>query len=137
MNATELCLFLVVGYVATVCIEIPVLMWGLHPRHSRSFKMKAGFVLTAFTYPIVVLVLPATIMPYVGRVACIAIAETYAPLAEMLFFRYLVDQKLLTRPDRNAVTILLANVLSFVIGLVFLSEWLMAIVRWLARSLFG
>jgi len=62
MNTSEAFLFLLLGYCATVAVEIPVLLVGLAPKHNRQTKLSAGLLLTAFTYPIVVLVLPILVM---------------------------------------------------------------------------
>lgn len=129
MSATELGLFLLFGYLATVAIELPVLYLALKATHSRSERLQAGFLLTALTYPIVVLVLPATILPAFGRAAYILVAETFAPLAEVLFFRFVTNQRCWAQPDRDAWTIVVANLLSFAVGAAFLSDWLLAAIR--------
>ena len=129
MNATELSLFLLFGYLATVAIELPVLYFALHANHSRSERLQAGFLLTAFTYPIVVLVMPATILPAFGRVVYLVVAETFAPIAEVLFFRFATNQRCWAKPDRDAWTIVVANLLSFAVGATFLSDWLLATIR--------
>ncbi len=129
MYATELSLFLLFGYLATVAIELPILYLGLSPSHSRSERVQAGFMLTAFTYPVVVLVLPATILPSFGRAAYLLVAETFAPLAEVLFFRFITNQRCWVKPDRDAWTIVAANLLSFALGAAFLSDWLLDTIR--------
>ncbi len=118
MNNATIWLFLIFGYSATIAIELPVLWYGLSPRHSASQKLTCGLLLTAFTYPIVVMVLPATFsgLGMHSQGLYLAVAETFAPVAEVLFFRYLIDQKLLARIDRDAIAIVLANVASFLAG---------------------
>jgi len=129
MNLPELFLFLVLGYIATVAIEVPVLIAGLTRRHNLRTRFTCGLLLTAFTYPIVVLVLPATVLPYWGQTIYLAIAESYAPLAEVLFFRFMTNQKLPAALDRDAVVIMCANLLSFALGAAFLSDWILAVIR--------
>ena len=130
MNPSELFLFFLLGYIATVVIEVPVLMTGLASKHSLWEKFMCGLLLTAFTYPIVVLVLPATVLPRWGQIMYLVIAETYAPLAEVLFFRFMTNQQLLAMPDRDAVVITIANLLSFALGAAFLSDWILAAIRY-------
>ena len=43
--------YLVVGYVLTVTVELPILVVGLGAEHSLRRKLAAGFWLTACTYP--------------------------------------------------------------------------------------
>ncbi|HIE95620.1 MAG TPA: hypothetical protein EYG03_16665 [Planctomycetes bacterium] len=119
------------GYIATVTIELPILFSCLSRKHKRSQRITAGFLLTAFTYPIVILVLPGvfTLLEIDSRPIFLLCAETYAPLAEVLFFRFVVNQKLLARPDRDAFVIIVANLCSFVLGEAVLSHAIMDAVR--------
>ena len=109
--------FLPVGYLGTVAIEVPVLLVGLSPRHSIRDRLVAGVALTAFTYPIVICVLPPLVWEPWGRPWYLAVAETFAPAAECLLFRLAFGPA----PDRrsaarDAATIVLANLLSFGLG---------------------
>lgn len=54
-------MFLPIGYVLSVLVECPVLLFGLSPRHSLAVKLFASFWLTACTYPIVILVMPVVV----------------------------------------------------------------------------
>ena len=54
--------FLPIGYLTTILIETPVLLFGLSPKLSFKQKLLCGVWLTACTYPIVVLVLPALLL---------------------------------------------------------------------------
>lgn len=121
-------LFFVVGYVATISVELPVLYFGLTGRHSTSDRFMFAFMLTAFTYPIVILVMPMLLNPF-GRLAYVVIAEVFAPLAEVALFRFVDDRKIISRLDRDAVFIVVANMLSFLLGQAFLSEWILEIIR--------
>jgi hypothetical protein len=98
--------FLFVGYLATVAIETPVLWFGLHPRHDARTRLFAGLWLTACTYPIVVLALPSITGDWYDLVA-----ETFAPLAEILAFRSVCG---LTWRDGLAITA--ANIASYLLG---------------------
>lgn len=109
--------FLPWGYLFTVAIELPVLLVGLSPRHSLRDRLVAGLALTAFTYPIVICVLPPLVWEPWGRTWYLAVAETFAPVAECLLFRLAFGPA----PDRrsaarDAATIVLANLLSFGLG---------------------
>ena len=123
MSPTEQCLFLLFGYCVTVSVELPILHVGLCRQHPHSDRVTAGFLLTAFTYPMVILVLPGlfTLWGIHSRTVFLLLAETYAPMAEILFFRYFMNQRLLGKPDRDAVVIIAANLSSFLLGELFLS----------------
>lgn len=117
--------FLPWGYLATVLIETPVLVLGLSPRHGFWQRIVAGLWLTACTYPIVVLVLPL-VMPQGEKYSpehftFLAVAETFAPVAECLIFwlafiqpREEID---LGATVRDMIVITAANLASFLIGM--------------------
>jgi hypothetical protein len=67
--------FLPWGYLFTVAVELPVLLVGLAPRHSLRDRLVAGLALTAFTYPIVICVLPPLVWEPWGRTWYLAVAE--------------------------------------------------------------
>jgi hypothetical protein len=80
--------------------------------------MLCGIWLTACTYPIVVLVLPAIFfgMP---RWQYLAVAETFAPVAECLIFWMAFRSKGLLNSAgwlRSFVVIVIANLASFGVG---------------------
>ena len=106
--------------------QLTVLVCGLSSRYSSSETIVNRFLLTAFTYPVVIMVLPAifTGMGIHSRAIYLAVAETFAPVAEVLLFRYLNSQSLLARPDRDAAVIVMANLASFLLGEAGLSHWL-------------
>jgi len=81
----RLWLFLPIGYLTTILIETPILLFGLPKKLTLRQKLLCGIWLTACTYPIVVLVLPALLMDY-SRNLYLIVAETFAPVAECLFF---------------------------------------------------
>ena len=114
----RLWLFLPVGYLTTILIETPILVLGLSPKLSLKQKLHCGIWLTACTYPIVVLVLPAIFFDY-SRNLYLAVAETFAPIGECVFF-WLVfrGRDLLEKNDwiRSFAAIILANLASFGIG---------------------
>ncbi len=114
----RLWLFLPVGYLATILIETPILIFGLSPRLSLKQKLLCGVWLTACTYPIVILVLPAIFLDY-SRTLYLVVAETFAPVGECIFFWLAFRGKdLLETNDwiRSFVAIVLANLASFGIG---------------------
>jgi hypothetical protein len=114
-------LFLPVGYLATILIETPVLVFGLSPKLSLKQKLLCGVWLTACTYPVVILVLPALLLaePDSSKTLYLAVAETFAPVAECLIF-WLVfrGREFLAHGDwvRSFAAIVAANLLSFGIG---------------------
>ena len=90
--------FLVIGYLLTIAIEAPILLVALSRGHSLARRLFAGVWLTACTYPIVVLVLPMVVPPLfahpqAGEWAYLAVAETFAPVAECLLFSLLVKRQ--------------------------------------------
>src|SRR6202041_3578110 len=75
-------------YLLTVCIETPILLLGLSPRHSFGRRLFCGVWLNACSYPIVGLVLPLLIdINMEGQLnGYLLIAETFAPLVEGALF---------------------------------------------------
>jgi hypothetical protein len=110
--------FLPLGYAVTILIETPILLIGLSPRLTLRQKLLCGAWLTACTYPVVVLVLPALLLEY-SRDLYLVVAETFAPLAEcLLFWLAFRTRGLLGRADwvRSYLAIVAANLASFGIG---------------------
>src|SRR6185295_14868201 len=85
MSPYELWRFLPIGYLVTILIETPVLLLGLSRRHPIKRRLLAGVWLTACTYPIVVLVLPA-VFANSSRALYLVVAEIFAPVAECILF---------------------------------------------------
>jgi hypothetical protein len=111
--------FLPVGYLLTVLIEMPVLMLFLSPRHGMARRVFAGLWLTACTYPVVVLVLPAFLDIATQRTAYLLVAETFAPAAECaLFWAACIRDDAEARPGlwRDLAAVTAANLLSFSVG---------------------
>jgi hypothetical protein len=125
--------FLPLGYLFTIAIETPVLLVGLSRRHPLGRRIFAGFWLTACTYPIVVLVLPVWFDLETQRPLYLAVAETFAPLAECALFWAAFG----SREERGKVSmwrdlaaVVVANLASFGLGeLVGQSAW---VESWLA-----
>ena len=118
MPLDRLWYFLPIGYLTTILIETPVLIFGLSPKLSFKQKLLCGIWLTACTYPIVVLVLPAIFLDY-SRNLYLIVAETFAPVGECFFFWLAFRGKnLLDTNDwiRCLIAIILANLASFGIG---------------------
>lgn len=121
MPFERLWLFLPVGYLATILIETPVLLFGLSPKLSLKQKLLCGIWLTACTYPVVVLVLPALMLndPGSSRNLYLLVAETFAPAGECFFFWLAFRERgLLGMNDwrRSLTAIVIANLASFGIG---------------------
>jgi hypothetical protein len=119
MSPGQRWLFLVVGYPLSVALETPVLLVGLSRRHSLRVRLFAGLWLTACTYPIVTLVLPGWFDLPAQLVASVAVAETFAPVAECaLFWAAFGRRSEWGRRSmwRDFVAITLANFTSFGVG---------------------
>jgi len=86
MDPQYLWSFLPWGYALTVAIEILVLLACMSRDASLLRRVTLGLLMTAFTYPIVVLVLPLIVWPMWGYTAYVTIAEVFAPLAECWLF---------------------------------------------------
>ena len=118
MNSSELWRFLPLGYLLTILVETPVLLVALSKRHSWKRRLWAGVWLTACTYPIVTLVLPALFSGR-SRTTYLLSAETFAPVAECLLFWLAFGEKehfgkLCMWRDFAAIVV--ANLASFGVG---------------------
>ena len=115
---SELWRFLPIGYLFTILIETPVLVVGLSPKVSLKQKLWCGVWLTACTYPIVILVLPAIFLGS-SRFLYLFVAETFAPVAECtLFWLAFRSKGFLDTGDwvRSLIAIVIANLASFGFG---------------------
>ena len=115
---SDLWWFLPFGYLFTIAIETPVLIVGLSPKVSFKQKLLCGVWLTACTYPIVVLVLPAIFFNQ-SRVLYLSVAEVFAPIAEcFLFWLAFRGKNSLETGDwiRCMIAIVIANLASFGFG---------------------
>ena len=111
--------FLAIGYLLTVAVEAPILLVGLSRRHPPRDRLVAGLWLTACTYPIVVLVFPYVIYGPLGRTAYLAVAETFAPLAECVLFWLAYgsgEERFRRGMYQDFVAIIAANLASFLLG---------------------
>lgn len=114
-----------IGYALSVLIETPVLYVGLSARHSRRDRLFAGVWLTACTYPVVYLLLPAWIDVKESRSLYLVVAETFAPAAECLLFCWAFGARPLSSMRRDFGVIILANLASFAGGeLLYRLGWL-------------
>lgn len=114
----DLWAFLPFGYLFSIAIETPVLIVGLSPKVSLKHKLICGAWLTACTYPVVILVLPAIFFGQ-SRALYLTVAETFAPAAECaLFWLAFRGREDLGRGDwiRCMIAIVLANLASFGFG---------------------
>jgi hypothetical protein len=118
MTPDELWHFLPLGFAASVAIELPILWFGLAQAHPARTRLLAGVWLTACTYPIVVLVLPSALPGETPRWLYLALAETFAPVAECCLFWLAWRDEIPDRPSlvRDIVAIVVANLASFSIG---------------------
>jgi hypothetical protein len=125
-RAAELWWFLPFGYLVTVAVETPVLLYALSARHPARRRLLSGLWLTACTYPVVVLVLPL-VFGNSSRLAYLVAAETFAPVAECALFRAAFgarDELGRVSVWRDFAAITAANLLSFALGeLLNLYEW--------------
>lgn len=115
---SELWYFLPFGYLFTILIETPVLIVGLSPKVSLKQKLWCGAWLSACTYPIVILVLPAIFFGQ-SRALYLFVAETFAPVGEcFLFWLAFRGKNLLDSGDwlRCMIAIIFANLASFGFG---------------------
>jgi hypothetical protein len=118
MSPSDLWRFLLIGYPFTILIETPILLIGLSRRHSIKTRIIAGIWLTACTYPIVVLVMPL-VFAGASRAIYLAIAETFAPVAECVLFwlAYGSAEEFGKRSMwQDFATIVIANLASFLGG---------------------
>ena len=118
MSPTELWRFLPLGYLFTIAIEMPILIFGLSARHPLRRRVLAGFWLTACTYPIVTLVLPL-VLAGKSRAVFLAVAEVFAPVAECALFWLAFGSRDEGGPattHRDFTIIVLANLASFIGG---------------------
>ena len=124
LGPAQLWRFLPIGYLVTIAIEIPILFFGLSPRHNWKRRIIAGVWLTACTYPIVTLVLPLLLAGY-SRPTYLLIAETFAPIAECILFWLAFGSKSeqwRMSMWRDFAVIVLANLASFGAG-ELLNRW--------------
>lgn len=126
---STLLLFLPLGYLFTVLIEAPILVFGLSKNFTFKQRLFTGFWLTACTYPIVVLVLPILFSDVlrISHVFYLLAAETFAPVAECVLFWFAFRSQMkddIKTKLRNFMVITVANLLSFGVGEVLNS------VRW-------
>ena len=109
--------FLPFGYLLTVMVESPVL-WMFLPKLTLMQRVWNCIWLTACTYPIVVLVLPA-LMTEFSRGTYLLVAETFAPAAECWVFWFARHgTREFERWDWmiSFATITAANLASFAVG---------------------
>lgn len=105
------------GYGFTIAVETAVLLIGLSACHPWRRRVFAGIWLTACTYPIVWLVIPAIFPPEQSRGLYLAVAEVFAPVAECALFWVAFDRTAgRTQVLRDFAAIVLANLASFALG---------------------
>lgn len=110
--------FLPFGYLLTILIETPILLVGLSRTVTVKQRLWCGIWLTACTYPIVILVLPAIFFGQ-SRSFYLLVAETFAPAGEcLLFWLAFRSKNILEISDwaRCFAAIIFANLASFGFG---------------------
>ena len=125
MNPSELWRFLPFGYLLTIVIETPILVFGLSNRHPLKRKILAGVWLTACTYPIVTLVLPL-LFARSSRSLYLLVAEVFAPVAECVLFwlAFGKEDEIGSKSMwRDFATIVCANLASFLVGEFWHAYW--------------
>jgi len=138
-DATDLWVFLPLGFVVTVLVESAVLLPGLSARHPLGRRLFACLWLNACSYPVVVLVLPLLIDAAEHRAAYLWVAETFAPVSECtLFWAAFGTRAEWLRPSmwRDFAAIVAANLASFGVGelayyVTSHPEWLRPAAAWL------
>jgi len=124
MSPYDLWRFFPIGYLLTILIETPVLVFALSKRHPVSRRLLAGIWLTACTYPIVTLVLPLLLANY-SRAIYLLVAETFAPITECILFWLAFGSRIeLARKSmwQDFAAIIAANLASFAVGEI-LNAW--------------
>ncbi len=113
----QLWVFLPKGYLFTTLIETPVLLIGLSPRHSWRRRVLAGIWLNACSYPVVAIAMPLCFG--LEPPTYLAVAEVFAPVCECTLFALAFHDAQTPRADciRDLVTIVIANLASFLLGL--------------------
>ena len=107
------------AWAATIAIETAVLAALLSARHGWRVRLFAGAWLSGCTLPIVWLVLPEVLPATLPRAAFLAVAESFAPLAECALFWWACIRP---RPRdtratvRDLAAIGAANLASFAVG---------------------
>jgi hypothetical protein len=114
MSPAELWRFFPIGYLLTIAIETPILVFGLSAQHNFKRRILAGIWLTACTYPIVTLVLPLLFVNR-SRALFLLVAEVFAPVTECALFWLAFGSKE-GSIRRDWLVIVVANLASFGIG---------------------
>ncbi|MBX9948805.1 MAG: hypothetical protein K2Y39_06570 [Candidatus Obscuribacterales bacterium] len=94
---------LMTGYAFGVLLETPVLMAFLSACHSFKTKLKAGFLLTACTYPFVIVLMPRLINPELHNTLYLAVTETLVPIAECAVFWFVFHRPMRACVDGTAI----------------------------------
>jgi hypothetical protein len=124
MTSPAVWVFLIIGYLATVAIEAPVLIAGLSTQRSRQARIAAAFWLTACTYPVVVLTLPAIAGSSNDWVTSLLLAEVVVACGKSCSGGMMCGRQLIGGPQRDDLVILVANILSAALGQWLLTDWL-------------
>lgn len=118
IQCVDILLWLLPYYFLTVALEAPFVIFGLPNSYPLKVRIFSAFWLTACTYPIVNVVTRELLVPNFGLVVWMAVAETFAPVAEFFIFWFtFARERSPLKCKREFVAILLANLFSFGVGL--------------------
>lgn len=109
----------ITGYLLTISLETPVLIFGLAKVYSLKEKVLAGISLTAFSYPFVAVIFPLVFDPYEHYGTYILVSEVFAPLSEIALFTWLFQKGKELKPKErfnDFAVIVAANLLSYLTG---------------------
>ena len=106
------------GYGLGIAVEAPILLVFLSRRHTWKQRLFAGVWLTACSYPIVYMAMPAIPLISQSRGLYGVVAETFAAASECAIFWWAFDRRVSGRREiaRNCLVIIAANVASFLAG---------------------
>ncbi|MEZ4319985.1 MAG: hypothetical protein R3F61_20910 [Myxococcota bacterium] len=101
-----------VAFALTQGLEMPIYWLGTRAVLPPAWRLAVGFGASAATHPIVWFVLPGLLQPTLGYWGFVAIAETFAFVAEALYLRAF-------RVPNPWIWSLLANATSFGVGMAY------------------
>lgn len=107
------------GYLLTISIETPVLVFGLGNRYTLKEKLFAGAFLTGCSYPFVAIVFPMIWNPYNDYSTYVTISEIFAPVSECIIFALLFQRRKLMSSRLRAqelAVVIAANLVSYLSG---------------------
>ena len=106
------------AYLFTIAIESAVLWFALSRQHPAGRRLFAGVWLTACTFPVLWIALPAVMYPQSPRWLLVLVGEAFVFAAECVLFWFAFDRGRSSRRDtlRDILAVVLANLASFLLG---------------------